>query len=143
MNVLIINGPNLNMLGERDKSVYGALTLDGLNERLKAEAEALGLRAEFFQSNWEGELIDRIQGFNGGAVVINAGAYSHYSIALADALRDCKKIKIEVHLSNIYAREEFRKTSVISPVCTGSIAGFGAESYVLALKYLAQLKADK
>ena len=138
MKVLILNGPNLNLLGERDPSVYGGKSLDEINKELLTEAKKLGLSADFFQSNWEGGVIDAIQGFNGDAIILNAGAYSHYSAAIADALRDCKKIKIEVHLSNIFAREEFRRTSVISPVCDGIISGFGADSYLLALKYLAR-----
>jgi len=137
MKVLIINGPNLNMLGQRDRAVYGGKTLEEINAFLLKEAESLGLTAEFYQSNVEGEIINRIQAFDGGAIVINAGAYSHYSIAIADALRDSKKIKVEVHLSNIFAREEFRQTSVLSPVCDGVISGFGEQSYVLALKFLA------
>jgi len=137
MKVLILNGPNLNLLGQRDQTVYGGKTLGEINAKIEREAQKLGLTVEFYQSNSEGELVDRIQGFDGGAIVINAGAYSHYSLAVADALRDCKKTKIEVHLSNIFAREEFRRTSVLSPVCDGIISGFGEQSYVLALKYLA------
>jgi 3-dehydroquinate dehydratase-2 len=138
IKVIILNGPNLNLLGERDKSVYGAETLEKINEALDAEAKALGLTAEFFQSNAEGAIIDRIQSFNGDAVIINAGAYSHYSIAIADALRDSKKLKIEVHLSNIFAREEFRRASVLSSVCDGVISGFGKDGYLLALKFIAE-----
>ncbi|MCL2797196.1 MAG: type II 3-dehydroquinate dehydratase [Firmicutes bacterium] len=137
MHVLILNGPNLNLLGQRDQNVYGGKTLAEINAGLEAEAKKLGLTVEFYQSNSEGELVDRIQGFDGGAIIINAGAYSHYSLAVADALRDCKKLKIEAHLSNIFAREEFRRTSVLSPVCDGVISGFGEQSYLLALKYLA------
>ena len=136
MKVLVLNGPNLNLLGQRDQTVYGGKTLSEINAGLKAEADKLGLLVEFYQSNSEGELVDQIQAFDGGAIVINAGAYSHYSLAVADALRDCKKLKIEVHLSNIFAREEFRRTSVLSPVCDGIISGFGEQSYVLALRYL-------
>ena len=140
MKVLILNGPNLNLLGQRDPSVYGGKTLDEINRNLESEAKRLGLTPEFYQSNSEGELVDCIQRFDGGAIIINAGAYSHYSLAVADALRDCKKLKIEVHLSNIFAREEFRRTSVLSPVCDGVISGFGEQSYTLALKFLAEKK---
>ena len=143
MHVLILNGPNLNLLGQRDTSVYGGKTLGEINAGLEREAEKLGLTVEFYQSNSEGELVDRIQGFDGGAIIINAGAYSHYSLAVADALRDCKKLKIEAHLSNIFAREEFRRTSVLSPVCDGVISGFGEQSYFLALQYLAAVKNKK
>ena len=141
MKVLILNGPNLNMLGVRDEKMYGQKTLDEINRNLAAEAKKLGLTPEFFQSNIEGELVERIQKFNGGAIVVNAGAYSHYSIAIADALRDSKTIKIEVHLSNVFAREEFRRVSVLSEVCTGVIGGFGEQSYLLALQYLASVKS--
>lgn len=138
MKTLIINGPNLNNLGKRDKDIYGALTLQQINTNLKAHAKALGLSLEFYQSNIEGELVGSIQKFNGNAIVINAGAYTHYSIAIRDALADKSCIKVEVHLSNILAREEFRHVSMLSGVCNGIISGFGADSYTLALDYIAR-----
>jgi 3-dehydroquinate dehydratase-2 len=134
--VLIINGPNLNMLGARDKNAYGEKTLADINAELTLEAEKLGLRAEFFQSNVEGELVSAIQGAKTDAIIINGGAYSHYSIALRDALDTFKGAKVEVHLSNIYAREEFRHNSVLSAVSDGVICGFKEKSYILALKYI-------
>ncbi|MCL2375179.1 MAG: type II 3-dehydroquinate dehydratase [Firmicutes bacterium] len=143
MKILILNGPNLNLLGQRDKEIYGAKTLEAINRDIMAEAKKLGLSVDFHQSNSEGEIIDCIQKFDGDAVIINAGAYSHYSIAIADALRDCKKIKIEVHLSNIFAREEFRRHSMLSAVCDGIISGFSEKSYLLALQYLATIKPKK
>jgi len=138
MKTLIINGPNLNMLGQRDANHYGSQTLEEINALLAKKAKALKLELSFFQSNIEGEIVTAIQNFSGDAIIINAGAYTHYSIAIRDALeiKTCKKI--EVHLSNILAREEFRKESVLSAVCSGLISGFGADSYVLALEYLKQ-----
>ena len=140
MQTLILNGPNLNLLGKRDVSHYGSQTLDELNKSLTQEAKKLALSVEFFQSNIEGELVTKIQNFNGGAIIINAGAYTHYSIAIRDALADKKCLKVEVHLSNIMAREEFRKMSVLSEVCDGIISGFGADSYVLAMQYAVRKK---
>ena len=137
--ILILNGPNLNMLGQRDSAHYGTQTLKQINNTLQSRAKKLDLNVEFFQSNIEGELVNKIQSFKGNAIIINAGAYTHYSIAIADALKDCDKIKIEVHLSNILAREEFRHKSVIAPHCFGVISGFGAYSYMLALDYLGDI----
>lgn len=131
IKITIINGPNLNMLGRRDAKVYGAGTLAEINAGLEA---AFGdIEFTFLQSNIEGEIVGFIQEARGDALIINGGAYSHYSYAIADALEIVKTPKIEVHLSNIYAREEFRHTSVISPKVNGVICGFGADSYHLAV----------
>jgi len=129
------------MLGTRDKNHYGGATLEQINSMLSTESSRLGLFLEFYQSNIEGELVTAIQKFKGDAIVINAGAYTHYSIAIRDALADKSCIKVEVHLSNILAREEFRKESVLSPVCSGIISGFGQDSYMLALEYIARRRA--
>ncbi|MDE7463939.1 MAG: 3-dehydroquinate dehydratase [Clostridiales bacterium] len=135
MKILILNGVNLNFTGKRE-AVYGTETLDQINARLKSFAEERGAKIEFFQSNSEGEIVDRLQkgGFDG--LVINAGAYTHYSYAIADALYSVKTKKIEVHLSNILAREEFRQKSVLARNCDGCIAGLGADVYFLAVQYL-------
>lgn len=134
--LLIINGPNLNLLGTREKDVYGSLTLAEIASRVNAEAEAMGIDAEFIQTNHEGEIIDKIHEARGRyeVIIINPGAYTHYSIAIRDALKAVEIPAIEVHLSNIHAREEFRSKSVIAPVCIGQISGFGANSYIAALK---------
>jgi 3-dehydroquinate dehydratase-2 len=132
--VFVINGPNLNMLGEREPGVYGAETLGGINEWLAAEAVKLGLDLSFFQSNVEGEIVTALQDAGSAhGIVLNAGAYTHYSIAIRDAVAAVAAPVVEVHLSNVYAREDFRHVSVIGPVCKGSIAGFGRDSYLLAL----------
>ncbi|MDR3226035.1 MAG: type II 3-dehydroquinate dehydratase [Clostridiales Family XIII bacterium] len=132
--ITIVNGPNLNMLGEREPGVYGSDCIERINERLAGEAEALGIELAFFQSNIEGEIVTAIQqAGSGDGVVLNAGAYTHYSIAIRDAIAAISVPVVEVHLSNVYAREDFRHVSVIGPVCKGSIAGFGPDSYLLAL----------
>ena len=132
--ILVLNGPNLNLLGQREPTLYGNQTLEEINQELEEMASATGIRVEFFQSNHEGELVDRIQQARDDfeLIIINAGAFSHYSIALHDALRAINLPVIEVHLSNIYTREEFRHQSLISPVAVGGIFGFGALSYRLA-----------
>lgn len=133
--VLVINGPNLNLLGAREKDVYGDATLSDIASSVVKEAQALGMDADFIQSNHEGEIIDKIHEARGkyDAVILNPGAYTHYSLAIRDAVRAVELPCIEVHLSNIYAREEFRSKSVVAPVCAGQISGFGSNSYILAL----------
>lgn len=140
MKILILNGPNLNMLGQREKAVYGETTYEGMVEELREFAGEFDFEdLDFFQSNSEGALIDKLHTAECDAVILNAGAYTHYSYAIRDAIK-CRTIPvIEVHMSNVAAREEFRHTSVIAPVCAGSIVGFGVNSYKLALLYLAGL----
>lgn len=136
MNILVINGANLNMLGAREKEHYGTQTLAEVKKQIEAKAAELKVEVNFFTSNSEGEIIDKIQGFYGDGIIINAGAHSHYSYAIADALKILTCPKVEVHISNIFAREEFRRHSVISPVVNGCIAGLGSLGYDLALEYL-------
>jgi len=133
--IIIINGPNINLLGEREQSQYGSITFDKLKEECLAKSKELGLSTEFTQSNVEGELVNIIQNarekFDG--MIINAAAFTHTSIAIRDALEIFKKPVIEVHISNIYKREEFRKKSLISDVVTGGIFGLNADGYILAI----------
>ena len=139
MKVLVINGPNLNFLGIREKGIYGSESYEGLVERLKQKAKQDGIELELFQDNSEGAIIDRIQQAyydKVDGIVINPGAYAHYSIAIRDALASIEVPKIEVHISNVYKREEFRHTSVITPVCTGEILGLGLQGYFLAIDAL-------
>ncbi len=136
MRILILHGPNLNLLGRREPDIYGRVTLEEINERLSALARELGAEATFFQSNHEGELVQRIQDAMSDcqAIVINPGAYTHTSVALRDAIASTGIPAVEVHLSNIYRREEFRQHSYISGVALGQITGFGPESYLLGLR---------
>jgi len=136
--ILVINGPNLNLLGTREKDVYGSASLEDIAVSVSEEAKQLGMETDFFQTNHEGEIIDRIHSARGkyDALIINPGAYTHYSIAIRDAIKAVDLPAVEVHLSNIYCREEFRSKSVIASVCTGQISGFGADSYLLALRAL-------
>lgn len=138
--ILVINGPNLNMLGTREPEVYGSLTLDDINTRIASEAEVMRIEVEFYQSNSEGEIIDAIHSAHEDAhgIILNAGAYTHYSYAIRDAVSSVSVPCIEVHLSNVFARDEFRHTSVIAPVCFGQISGFGILSYLLAMRALIQ-----
>jgi 3-dehydroquinate dehydratase-2 len=132
--IAVINGPNLNLLGTREPDKYGKKTLDEINGQIAAEASRLGAECGFFQSNSEGELVTAIQRADGAdGIILNAGAYTHYSIALRDALAAISTPAVEVHVSNVHSREEFRRVSVIAPVCAGVIAGFGPYGYVLAL----------
>lgn len=140
--ISIINGPNLNMLGQRETHIYGNQTLDDINREIAAEGDKLGLELEFHQSNSEGELItliqkgkDRLDG-----IILNSAAYTHYSHAIRDAVAAVQIPVIEVHLSNLYKREEFRHSSVIAPVCEGGIFGFGKHSYILAIHALINLQ---
>ena len=134
--ILVLNGPNLNLLGTREPEIYGTLTLADINERLRRRAESAGLDIEFLQSNHEGVLVDAIQAAHGNVsyIILNAAAFTHYSIAIRDAITAAEVPVIEVHLSNIHQREEFRHTSVIAPVALGQITGLGAESYMAALE---------
>lgn len=140
-SVLVINGPNLNLLGTREPDVYGSVTLKDIEETVKEHGDSLTIETEFFQSNVEGELVAAIQTAAGNidGIVLNAAAYTHTSIALMDAIKATGIPTIEVHLSNVFAREEFRHHSYISPVATGVICGFGAKGYVLALDALADI----
>ena len=143
--ILVMNGPNLNLLGEREPHIYGSLTLDDINQRLSEAASQLGLEIRTFQSNSEGALIDALQEARHWAagVILNPGAYTHNSVALRDCISAISPPVIEVHISNIYARDEFRHISVLSPVCMGKITGFGWRSYMLALQALAWILADQ
>jgi 3-dehydroquinate dehydratase II len=139
MKILVINGPNLNLLGKREPAVYGTTTLGDIESRLKKRFP--NVQFEFFQSNHEGALVDQLQKVIDGSfdgVVINPGAYSHYSYAIRDAIAALKTPVVEVHISNVHAREEFRRHSVITPVCKGVVAGFGDMGYELAVKFLVE-----
>ena len=142
--VLVLHGPNLNLLGRREPEVYGALTLDQINDRLRALADELGVTVEIVQSNAEGDLVDRIQDAAGTAhaIVINPAAYTHTSVAIRDAILAVGVPVVEVHLSNIHAREEFRHRSLISDVAVGQISGFGVDSYLLGLRAAVRVIAD-
>ncbi len=139
MRILILNGPNLNLLGQREPGVYGAATLAELEARLIDFAKERGVEAVCMQSNSEGALIDAIHAAGEyAAVILNAGAYTHYSYAIRDAITGVSVPVVEVHISNIHAREEFRHTSVIAPVCAGSVSGFGLDGYFMALWQLSK-----
>lgn len=135
LRVVVIHGPNLNLLGTREPEVYGRLTLEEINERLVAQAKEIGVDLRTFQSNGEGEIVDAIQeaGRWSDGIIINAAAYTHTSIAIRDAISAVKLPTVEVHLSNVHAREAFRHKSYIAAVCLGTVAGFGWRSYLLAL----------
>lgn len=134
--IAVINGPNLNLLGVREKSIYGDTSFDSYFAGLKSRFENVELT--YFQSNCEGSIIDEIHrvGFDVDGIVLNAGAYTHYSIAIADAIRAVKAPVVEVHISNVHSREEYRHMSMIAPACRGVIAGFGLKSYDLAVEAL-------
>jgi 3-dehydroquinate dehydratase-2 len=136
--ILVIHGPNLNMLGKREPEVYGKATLDDINTALKETGNRLGVRVETFQSNYEGAIVDKIQQSMNAhqGLIINPGAYTHTSVAIRDALLLLSFPVVEVHLSNIYKREPFRHHSMVAGVATGQISGLGSDGYILALEYL-------
>jgi len=136
MRIFFVNGPNLNLLGTREPGMYGRTTLAEIEEAVRQRAAQHKAEVEFVQSNWEGRLVDVIQQARGrfDAIVINAAAYTHTSVALRDAIAACGIPTIEIHLSNVHAREPFRRESLIAPVCRGQVLGFGAGSYILGLE---------
>ncbi len=136
--ILVIHGPNLNLLGEREPGYYGKDSFESVNREIAEKAAALGFECEIYQSNHEGAIIDKLHAarLECAGVVMNAGAYTHYSYAIRDAIAAIKIPVVEVHMSNIHARDEFRHTSVIAPVCVGQIAGFGNNSYLLGIEAL-------
>ena len=143
--IIIINGPNLNLLGEREQSQYGSINYDQLKNNCESEASNLGIEIDFVQSNVEGELVNIIQAArnNYDGMIINAAGFTHTSVAIRDALDIFKKPIIELHISNIYKREEFRKKSLISDVVTGGIFGLGTEGYILAIIRLHKMLKDE
>jgi 3-dehydroquinate dehydratase-2 len=145
MKILFINGPNLNLLGQREPEVYGHMTLADIEGKVRKRATLLKAEIDFRQSNHEGELVDWIQQARGkfDVIVLNAAGYTHTSIALRDAIAAVGVPTIEIHLSNVHAREEFRHKSLIASVCTGQITGFGQKSYVLALEAAIYVKENK
>ena len=138
--ILVMNGPNLNILGNRETELYGTESLEDIENQIKEKAEKLKVGVDFYQSNHEGAIIDRIHAAmrKEDFIIINPGAYTHYSIAIRDAIKGAGIPTLEVHISNIHAREDFRKTSVIAPVCIGQISGLGSRGYLLALEYAAE-----
>lgn len=139
--ILVINGPNINMLGIREPGIYGNITLAAIEKELFSLAAELKVALEFFQSNHEGEIVDKIQQSLGkiSAIIINPAAYTHTSVAIRDALSAVAVPAVEVHISNVYAREEFRHTTFTAGVCIGQIAGFGVDGYLFALRKLVKL----
>ena len=144
MKILVINGPNLNLLGSRDQDIYGAITLSQIEVKLTERARDIGVDIIFFQSNSEGAIVDHLQeiysGING--IIINPGALTHYGISLREALSDTNLPVIEVHISNIYARESWRHSSYVAPISVGQISGLGWHGYVFALDFLAETLLD-
>ena len=141
MKIVVIQGPNINMLGLREVGIYGAMKMEEIHEQMKIAASQSNAELEFFQSNFEGELIDKIQECLGTAdgIIINPAAYTHTSVAIREAIAAVSLPTIEVHISNVYRREEFRQKSLISPVCSGTIVGFGPFGYHLALMGILQI----
>ncbi|MDR1614999.1 MAG: type II 3-dehydroquinate dehydratase [Campylobacteraceae bacterium] len=144
MKIVVIQGPNLNILGHREQGIYGSMKLEDIHAQMENVAKQNNITIEFFQSNFEGEIIDRLQECLGDAngIIINPAAYTHTSIAIRDAISALNIPVIEVHISNIYRREEFRQKSLIAPVCSGQISGFGPFGYHLALVALMQILAE-
>lgn len=144
MKVVVIQGPNLNMLGLREQNIYGPMKLEDIHAQMEGYAKQSETEVEFFQSNLEGEIVDKIQECIGDAdgIIINPAAYSHTSIAIRDAIRAVQIPTVEVHISNIYAREEFRHTSIVAPVCAGQISGFGPFSYHLGMVAMTQILSE-
>jgi 3-dehydroquinate dehydratase II len=142
MKIMVMNGPNLNMLGRREPKYYGSMTLGDIEEMLRGLGRELGVDVDFYQSNIEGELVDALQkaGTDCDGVILNGGAYTHTSVAIRDAVAAIGIPVVEVHLSNPHTREDFRKTSLLSDVCAGTIAGFREESYSLGLLWFARRK---
>ncbi|MBI4721848.1 MAG: type II 3-dehydroquinate dehydratase [Candidatus Stahlbacteria bacterium] len=145
MKILIIHGPNLNLLGTREQDIYGRLTLDQINEEIQKFGKERGIEVSIYQTNYEGKIIDiisenreKVEG-----IVINPGGYTHTSVAIRDAISGTKIPTVEVHLSNIFAREKFRHISIIAPVCIGTISGFGVNSYILGLEALINILQPK
>ncbi|MFH1664647.1 MAG: type II 3-dehydroquinate dehydratase [Candidatus Omnitrophota bacterium] len=136
IKILVIHGPNLNLLGKRENDIYGSETIDSINDGISKTAELCEVEVEFYQSNHEGDIVDSINRTDASGILINPAAYTHTSVAIHDALRARNVPAVEVHLSNIYAREEFRHKSLIAPVVTGQISGFGKNSYILGIKAL-------
>lgn len=135
-DLLVIHGVNLNLLGDREREIYGRSTLEEINRNIRELAASLGMTVEIFQTNHEGHVVDKIIEANGETrvIILNPGAHTHYSYAIRDCISGVGIPTIEVHLSNIYSREEFRHTSVVAPVCAGQISGFGPDSYMLAVR---------
>ncbi len=144
MKIVVIQGPNLNMLGVREQNIYGPMKLEQIHAQMKEVATQNGAEIEFFQSNLEGEMVDKIQECYGEAdgIIINAAAYTHTSIAIRDAISAVNLPTIEVHISNIHRREEFRKDNMIAPVCTSSVVGFGPFGYHLAMMGMLQIMSE-
>jgi 3-dehydroquinate dehydratase-2 len=143
-HIAVIHGPNLNMLGKREVGIYGGKTMEDINAIVAAEALKLNVAVEFYQSNTEGDLVTFIQQCRGrvGGILLNAGAYTHYSVALRDAISAAQVPTVEAHISNVYKRESFRHISMIAPVCIGQICGLGAFSYILGLRALIEERLD-
>jgi 3-dehydroquinate dehydratase-2 len=144
MKITVIQGPNLNMLGLREQNIYGPMKLEDIHSQMENYAKQSNVEVEFFQSNLEGEIVDKIQECLGESqgIIINPAAYTHTSIAIRDAIKAVQIPTIEVHISNIYAREEFRHKSLIAPVCAGQISGFGPFSYHLAMVSMVQILSE-
>ena len=145
MKILLVNGPNVNLLGQREPEVYGRVTLADIEARVQEKAAALGVEVVSFQSNHEGAIIDFLQAEAAGAdgIIINPGALTHYGLSLRDALAACGLLAIEVHISNIYGREPFRRRSVTGAACRGMVAGLGWRGYVAALEMLAEMLQEE